>query len=131
MRISDWSSDVCSSDLMFQMGGIGPIFGQVGFFHKFGGREYEDKRPLERYANESKRVLGVLESRLEGRQWLMGDDSPIADIATLGWVRNLTGFYDTGRHDHYDTLKHGPACLDRAPARPAGQGGLERPQSAQ
>ncbi|HEY9554233.1 glutathione S-transferase N-terminal domain-containing protein [Allosphingosinicella sp.] len=114
--------------LMFQMGGIGPIFGQVGFFHKFGGREYEDKRPLERYANESKRVLGVLESRLEGRQWLMGDDYTIADIATLGWVRNLIGFYDAGALVDYDTLKHVPAWLERGLARPAVQRGLERPK---
>lgn len=113
--------------LMFQMGGIGPIFGQVGFFHKFGGREYEDKRPLERYANESKRVLGVLETRLEGRQWLMGDDYTIADIATLGWVRNLIGFYDAGSLVDYDALTNVPAWLERGLARPAVQRGLETP----
>ena len=113
--------------LMFQMGGIGPIFGQVGFFHKFGGREYEDKRPLERYANESKRVLGVLETRLEGRPWLMGDDYTIADIATLGWVRNLIGFYDAGSLVDYDALTNVPAWLERGLARPAVQRGLETP----
>ena len=63
------------------MGGIGPIFGQVGFFHKFAGREYEDKRPLKRYVDESKRLLGVLKTRLKGRQWIMDDDFTIADIS--------------------------------------------------
>jgi GST-like protein len=79
--------------VFFQMASIGPIFGQVGFFHKFAGREYEDKRPLKRYADESKRLLGVIETRLAGRQWIMGDDYTIADISMLGWVRNLVGFY--------------------------------------
>ena len=86
--------------LMFQMGGIGPMFGQVGFFHKFAGRDYEDKRPRDRYAAEARRLLGVLDGRLAGRDWIMGDDYTIADIATLGWVRNLIGFYearDAGR----------------------------------
>ena len=79
--------------VFFQMGGIGPMFGQVGFFHKFAGKEIADKRPLERYVAESKRLLGVLETRLDGRQWIMGDDYTIADISMLGWVRNLIGFY--------------------------------------
>src|SRR3984957_11912356 len=79
--------------LHFQMGGIGPIFGQVGFFHKFAGKEIADKRPLERYVNESKRLLGVMESRLAGRQWIMDDEYTIADISMLGWVHNLVAFY--------------------------------------
>ena len=78
--------------VFFQMAAVGPMFGQLGFFHKFAGREYEDKRPLERYKNESKRLLGVLETRLEGRDWIMGADYTIADISLLGWVRNLIGF---------------------------------------
>ncbi|MDP3414027.1 MAG: glutathione S-transferase N-terminal domain-containing protein, partial [Polaromonas sp.] len=82
--------------LMFQMGGIGPMFGQLGFFHKFAGKDYADKRPLERYVAESKRLLGVLDKRLEGRHWIMGDDYTIADMATFGWVRNLIGFYGAG-----------------------------------
>ncbi|WP_233800336.1 glutathione binding-like protein [Paraburkholderia sp. HP33-1] len=82
--------------VMFQMGGIGPMFGQVGFFHKFAGKEYEDKRPRDRYIAESKRLLGVLEQRLEGRQWVMGDLYSIADIAIFPWVRNLVGFYEAG-----------------------------------
>jgi GST-like protein len=80
--------------LMFQMGGIGPMFGQVGFFNKFAGKAYEDKRPLERYVAESRRLLGVLQERLAGRDWIMGGDYTIADIATFPWVRNLVGFYD-------------------------------------
>jgi GSH-dependent disulfide-bond oxidoreductase len=81
--------------LMFQMGGVGPMFGQVGFFHKFAGREYPDKRPLDRYVGESKRLLAVLDRRLEGREWIMGEYS-IADIATFPWISNLIGFYDAG-----------------------------------
>jgi GST-like protein len=75
---------------MFQMGGVGPMFGQLGFFHKFAGKDYEDKRPRDRYVAESRRLLGVLEQRLRGRRWIMGDDYSIADIATWPWVRNLS-----------------------------------------
>jgi GST-like protein len=82
--------------LMFQMGGTGPMFGQVGFFHKFAGKEYADKRPLQRYVSESKRLLAVLDTRLEGREWLMGEDYTIADMATFPWISNLIGFYDAG-----------------------------------
>ena len=78
----------------FQMGGIGPMFGQVGFFNKFAGKEYEDKRPLQRYVSEAKRLLGVMEVHLKGRQWFMDDDYTIADISMLGWVRNIIGFYE-------------------------------------
>jgi len=112
--------------VMFQMGGIGPMFGQVGFFHKFAGRDYEDKRPLQRYVAESKRLLGVLETRLEGRDWIM-DDYSIADVATLGWVRNLVGFYEARDLVEFDTLKNVPAWLERGLARPAVQRGLEIP----
>ncbi|MFO8212285.1 glutathione binding-like protein, partial [Pseudomonas aeruginosa] len=82
--------------LMFQMGGIGPMFGQLGFFNKFAGREIEDKRPLNRYVEESRRLLGVLDQRLEGRDWVMGQEYGIADIAIFPWVRNLVGFYEAG-----------------------------------
>lgn len=112
--------------VMFQMASIGPMFGQLGFFHKFAGASYEDKRPRDRYATESKRVLGVLETRLEGRDWLM-DDYSIADIATLGWVRNLIGFYGAGEIVDYASLKNVPAWLDRGLARPAVQRGLDIP----
>ena len=82
--------------LMFQMGGIGPMFGQLGFFHKFAGKDFEDKRPLNRYVAESKRLLGVLNQRLAGRNWIMGEHYTIADIAVFPWVRNLIGFYGAG-----------------------------------
>jgi GST-like protein len=112
--------------LMFQMGGIGPMFGQLGFFNRFAGREWEDKRPLQRYVAEAKRLLGVIEGRLEGREWIM-DDYSIADIATLGWVRNLITFYEARELVEYDGLAHVPAWLERGLARPAVQRGLTIP----
>jgi GSH-dependent disulfide-bond oxidoreductase len=114
--------------VFFQMAFIGPMFGQVGYFHKFAGREIADKRPLERYRDESKRLLGVMETRLTGRQWIMGDDYTIADISMLGWVRNLIGFYGARDLVAYDNLKHVPGWLDRALARPAVKRGLEIPK---
>ncbi len=113
--------------VFFQMAAIGPIFGQVGYFHNFAGREIADKRPLERYAAESKRLLGVLETRLEGRDWLMGADCTIADIATLGWVRNLVGFYGAAELVDYAAPMRVPAWLERGLARPAVQRGLAIP----
>jgi GST-like protein len=110
--------------VMWQMGGLGPMFGQLGFFHKFAGREYEDKRPLERYVNESKRLLGVLDARLQGRDWIMGDYS-IADIASLGWVRNLIGFYEARDLVGFDDFTNVAAWLERGLARPAVQRGLQ------
>lgn len=112
--------------VFFQMAAIGPMFGQVGFFYKFAGKDFEDKRPLERYRAESRRLLEVLETRLAGRDWIMGDYS-IADIATLGWVRNLVGFYGARDLVEFDTLKNVPAWLDRGLARPAVQRGLTIP----
>ena len=112
----------------FQMGGIGPMFGQVGFFHKFAGREFEDKRPLQRYVNESKRLLGVLDQHLDGRIWMMGNDYSIADIASLGWVRNLNGFYGAGELVAFDSFTNVTAWLARGLARPAVQRGLEIPK---
>lgn len=114
--------------VFFQMAAVGPMFGQLGFFHKFAGREYEDKRPRDRYAAESKRLLGVLETRLAGRDWIMGDAYTIADISLLGWVRNLVGFYGAGELVDYASLKHVPAWLERGLARPAVQRGLEIPK---
>lgn len=114
--------------VFFQMAAIGPMFGQVGFFHKFAGREIADKRPLERYVAESKRLLGVLETRLNGRPWIMGDDYTIADIALFGWVRGLIGFYGAGDLVDYASFDRVPAWLDRGLARPAVQRGLEIPK---
>jgi GST-like protein len=113
--------------VFFQMASVGPMFGQVGFFHKFAGKAFEDKRPLERYRDESKRLLGVLETRLDGRQWIMDDDYTIADIAMVGWVRTLVGFYEAGPLVEFDKLKHVPAWLERIVARPAVERGLSIP----
>jgi GST-like protein len=104
------------------------MFGQVGFFHKFAGREYEDKRPRDRYAAEAKRLLGVLDTRLEGRGWIMGDEYSIADIATLGWVRGLIDFYKAGELVEYTSLRNVPAWLARGLERPAVQRGLQIPE---
>jgi GSH-dependent disulfide-bond oxidoreductase len=113
--------------VMFQMGGIGPMFGQLGFFHKFAGKDYEDKRPRDRYLNETKRLLGVLEQRLTGRDYIMGDDYTIADIAIVGWIRALTGFYGAGDLVGFVTLTALPAWFERVMARPAVQRGVEIP----
>jgi GST-like protein len=110
------------------MGGIGPMFGQVGYFHKFAGKEIADKRPLERYVAEFKRLLDVVETRLDGRQWIMDDDYTIADISMLGWVRNLIGFYGARELVAFDAFKHVPAWLELGLARPAVQRGLEIPK---
>jgi GST-like protein len=104
------------------------MFGQVGFFNKFAGREYEDKRPLQRYVNESKRLLGVMETHLAGRQWIMDDEYTIADISMLGWVRNLIGFYEARELVEFGSLREVPAWLERGLARPAVQRGLNIPQ---
>jgi len=114
--------------LHFQMGGIGPMFGQLGFFHKFAGKEIADKRPLQRYVAESKRLLGVVETRLDGRPWIVDDEYTIADISMLGWVRNLVGFYEARELVAFDDLTHVPAWLERGLARPAVQRGLNIPK---
>jgi GSH-dependent disulfide-bond oxidoreductase len=114
--------------VFFQMAFIGPMFGQLGYFFKFAGREIEDKRPLERYRAETQRLLGVMETQLAGRPWIMGEEYTIADISMLGWVRNLVGFYGAGEIVSFDELERVPAWLDRCLARPAVQRGLEIPR---
>ena len=114
--------------LMFQMGGIGPMFGQVGFFYKFAGKDYEDKRPRDRYVAESKRLLGVLDQRLAGRAWVMGDDYSIADMAIFPWVRSLVGFYGAGDLVGFDSFPHVKRVLDAFLARPAVARGLNIPK---
>ncbi|HJV01814.1 MAG TPA: glutathione S-transferase N-terminal domain-containing protein [Burkholderiaceae bacterium] len=116
--------------LMFQMGGIGPMFGQVGFFHKFAGREYEDKRPRDRYVAEAARLLGVLEQRLAGRDWIMGSQYTIADIAIFPWVRNLIGFYEAGELVHIERFPNVQRVLAAFLARPAVVRGLAIPARA-
>lgn len=113
--------------VFFQVGSIGPMFGQLGYFKKFAGKDIQDPRPLQRYVAESRRLLGVLDTRLDGRAWLMGDDYTIADIATLGWVNSLVGFYGAGELTGYADFTHVQAWLQRGLARPAVQRGLQIP----
>jgi GSH-dependent disulfide-bond oxidoreductase len=115
--------------LMFQMAAIGPMIGQLGFFHKFAGKDYEDKRPRDRYVAETKRLLEVLDQRLATRAWIMGDAYSIADIATFPWLRNLVGFYDAGALVGFDGYAHVKRALDAFVARPAVARGLTIPKA--
>ena len=114
--------------LMFQMGGIGPMFGQVGFFNKFAGKDYEDKRPRDRYVAEARRLLKVLDRQLEGRDWILGDGYSIADIATFPWVRNLIGFYEAGELVGIADFPNVMRVLAAFAARPAVVAGLGIPK---
>jgi GSH-dependent disulfide-bond oxidoreductase len=113
--------------LMFQMSAVGPMFGQVGFFHKFAGKDYEDKRPRDRYVAESKRLLRVIDRRLAERRWIMGDDYGIADIATFPWINNLIGFYGAGELVGISAYPHVMRALDEFLKRPAVARGLNIP----
>lgn len=113
--------------VFFQMANVGPMFGQVGFFHKFAGKEIEDKRPLERYVKESKRLLGVIDEHLGAKEWFMGDEYTIADIAHIGWINNLVGFYGAAELVEFQNVKNVQAWLARALERGAVQRGLKIP----
>ena len=113
--------------LMFQMGGVGPMFGQVGFFHKFAGKDYEDKRPRDRYIGEAKRLLGVLDRHLAGRDWMMGSDYTIADIAIFPWVNVLNTFYGAGDLVGMQDFRQVNRVLEVFLARPAVVRGLNIP----
>ena len=113
--------------LMFQMGGVGPMFGQLGFFHKFAGKDYEDKRPRDRYVAESRRLLAVINQRLQGRAWIMGDEYTIADIAVFPWVRALVGFYEAGGLVGYADFPDVARVLQAFVNRPAVAKGLTIP----
>ncbi|MBO6639189.1 MAG: glutathione S-transferase N-terminal domain-containing protein [Roseitalea sp.] len=114
--------------LMFQMGGVGPMFGQYGFFGVFAGKDIEDPRPRERYVNEARRLLGVLEQRLEdGRDWIMGAEYTIADIAIFPWVRGAKLFYKAEEPFEMASRPHVMAWLARCIARPASERGLVQP----
>jgi GST-like protein len=104
---------------MFQAANISPIFGQVGFFHKFAGRQYEDKRPRDRYVSESRRLLDVLEARLTNREWIMGEDFTIADIGTFPMIRNLINYYGAGDLVGIQELPNVRRALAAFVARPA------------
>ena len=114
--------------LMFQMGGVGPMFGQLGFFHKFAGKDYEDKRPRDRYVAESKRLLAVLDRQLKDRDWMLGEDYSIADIAIFPWVRNLVGFYGAGELVDFARFPEVSRVLAAFVARQAVVRGLEIPK---
>lgn len=116
--------------LMWQMGGVGPMFGQLGFFYKFAGKEFEDKRPRDRYAAEARRLLGVLDQRLEGREWLAGEGYSIADIAVLPWVRNLVVNYGASDLVGYSEFAQVQRVLREFLARPAVERGLLVPAAA-
>jgi GST-like protein len=113
--------------LMFQMGGVGPMFGQLGFFHRFAGKDYEDKRPRDRYVAECRRLLAVLNRRLDGRSWLMGETYSIADMATFPWVRNLLGFYAAGDIVGIAEFPNITRVLEAFMARPAVQRAIDIP----
>ncbi|MCU4118895.1 glutathione S-transferase N-terminal domain-containing protein [Variovorax sp. N23] len=118
----------CLQWVMFQMGGIGPMFGQLGFFHKFAGKDYEDKRPRDRYVAESRRLLGVLDRHLAGRDWMLGADYSIADIAIFPWVRNLVGFYEARELVGFDDFANVARVLAAFVERPAVARGLLIPK---
>ena len=115
--------------LMFQIGAIGPMFGQIGFFHKFAGKDFDDKRPRDRYVAEAKRLLAVLDARLADRVWTMGDAYTIADIAIFPWVRNLVGFYGAGELVGIDGYPQVRRALAAFVERPAVQRGLLVPKA--
>ena len=114
--------------LMFQMGGVGPMFGQLGFFHKFAGKDFEDKRPRDRYVTESKRLLAVLDQQLADNEWIAGDGYSVADIAVFPWVNNLIEFYGAGELVQFAGLSNVQRALRAFLARPAVQRGLKIPE---
>jgi GST-like protein len=110
--------------LMFQMGGVGPMFGQVGFFNVFAGKDWDDKRPLERYVTEARRLLGVMDGALAGKSWFLGDDYTIADVAMLPWAHHLICYYGARDLVAFDSFTHVRDWLERGLARPAVQRGF-------
>ncbi|GAB4540860.1 MAG: glutathione S-transferase N-terminal domain-containing protein [Roseibium sp.] len=113
--------------LMWQMGGLGPMTGQLGFFHKFAGRDYEDRRPFERYRDEVRRLLAVLDRRLKGRSYLIGEDYTIADMACWPWARNINGFYEAGEVTGYLDFENVVRWVDACHARPASRKAINIP----
>lgn len=113
--------------LMFQMAGIGPMFGQLGFFYKFAGREIEDKRPLDRYAAESRRLISVLNGHLRGRKYMLGDEFSLVDIAIFPWVKGLLSFYQAGDLIGFSDFPEVERVLESFLARPAVQRGQQIP----
>jgi GST-like protein len=114
--------------LMFQMGGVGPMFGQVGFFNKFAGKDYEDKRPRDRYVTEAKRLLGVIDRQLAQHAWLVGAEYTIADVAIFPWINILNTFYEAGDLVGTSAYTHVMRALKTFLARPAVITGLNVPK---
>ncbi|MCW2403766.1 GST-like protein [Sphingobium sp. B1D7B] len=113
--------------LMFQVGGVGPMVGQLGFFHKFAGKDWQDKRPRDRYAAETARLLSVMNTRLKDREWFLGKDYSIVDISLLGWIRNIVGLFDAAELVDFGSTPHVARWLGQGLARPAVQRGLTMP----
>ena len=114
--------------VMFQMGGVGPMFGQFGHFYKFAADKTSDDYGKNRYADETKRLLRVLDQRLDGRQNIMGDQYSIADLAIWPWVRTLGGFYEAGDYLGLSDYPNVMAWLDRCAERPASVVGINTPK---
>jgi GSH-dependent disulfide-bond oxidoreductase len=113
----------CMQWLCFQVGHIGPMFGQFGHFYKYAADTCKDPYPVERYAHEARRLLGVLEHRLDGRDYIMGDVFTIADIAIFPWVVCLREFYLGGDRVGLDDFSVVNAWVQRCQTRPSYQRG--------
>lgn len=113
--------------LMWQMGGLGPMLGQFGFFHAYAGKEIDDKRPRDRYLNEGKRLLAVLDQRLDGQRYIMGDDYTIADIAAWPWIRAIMTGYDAAEEMELSKFSNVMEWFDRCWSRPASQAAVTIP----
>lgn len=103
--------------LMFQMSGLGPMFGQYGYFKKFAGKDVEDPRPRQHYIDESRRLLSVLETQLDGQDFILSKHYTIADIAIFPWLRAVRDYYGAGEDfrmaSYTNTTRYLERCLDR------------------
>ncbi|UWP96220.1 glutathione S-transferase N-terminal domain-containing protein [Aliiroseovarius crassostreae] len=113
--------------LMWQMGGLGPMLGQFGFFHAYAGKEIDDKRPRDRYLDEGKRLLGVLDQRLDGQRHIMGDDYTIADIAAWPWIRAIMTGYNAAEEMELSNFSNVMEWFYRCWSRPASQAAVTIP----
>lgn len=111
--------------LFFQVGGVGPMFGQFGHFFKYAKDKCDHPYPVERYQKESQRLLGVLNTRLEGRTFLVGETYTIADMATFPWVLCLIQHYQAKDALGLDNFPHVMSWVERLQARPLTAKGLK------
>ncbi len=109
--------------VMFQIGGIGPMFGQLDHFMRGAGKDIDDMRPRQRFIEEAERLLSVLDQHLEGREYLV-DEFSIADIAVAPWLRIIKLSQEFMDVLDWNDLENVPAYLDRCLARPAVERGL-------